>query len=84
MTGKRQKITGKLLAFGVGLVGLFASFVAYVILGFVTGVIASCASAPEWWITTYFYGFYAVPVWGGYVGHYFARRFLQWYGSSVA
>ena len=48
-------------------------------LGICTGVIAPCATAPEWWCQTFYCFIYCLPLWGGIVAVYSGWRVFRWY-----
>ena len=60
-----------------GLAGFLGAFVAWYLLGFVTGVIAMCAWAPEWWVPIYFALAIAVPVVAVWIAIRARRSYLQ-------
>ena len=60
-----------------GLAGLLGSYIAYLLLGFFTGVVAMCSWAPEWWIHAYFALAVIVPVCGIWLAVKARRSYLQ-------
>jgi xanthosine utilization system XapX-like protein len=67
---------------GVALVGaicgLLGTYVAYLLLGFFTGVVAMCATAPEWWMHLYFpLAFAVIPAGSAWVAIAWRRAYLR-------
>ncbi len=61
-------VAHRLFGILLGAFGFFCAvvsgFVFYVFVGVSTGVLALCASAPEWWCTVYLWLGAAIPVTG--------------------
>ncbi len=66
------------LAFVSGLIGLLGcvfSYAGMIVLGIVTGVVASCSWAPDWWTASYPFVFVAgVPLGGAYSARWYWKR----------
>ena len=43
-----------LIALVGAIAGLVGAYLAYILLGFFTGVVAMCSWAPTWWVHVYF------------------------------
>ena len=70
-----QRVKGLLLGIGVGILATLIAYVGYIFFGMLTGVIAMCASAPEWWIKTYFVLALCIPI----IGFLCGRKAWKWY-----
>jgi hypothetical protein len=73
----------------VALVGAVAGFVgtyaAYLLLGMFTGVIAMCASAPEWWMHAYVpLAFVMIPAGTAWVAIVWRRSYLRRHEAAGA
>ncbi len=76
---RKRVIAGALLAVMAGLAVFAGLYVVLGLLGIVTGVIAPCATAPEWWIQIFLYVIYSMPLWGGAVAIYSGWSLFHWY-----
>lgn len=83
MISKRKIIKIRLLAIAIGIAGFVGFYFCYILLGLGTGVIAMCATAPEWWCHTYLYSLYGTPLFAGWIGYYCGRRFLHRYEPAA-
>jgi hypothetical protein len=69
-----RPISTAVVTLASGAAGFAVSLVVYVFLGMLTGVVAMCASAPDWWILTYVIaGIVLVPA-GSAAGAVYGRR----------
>ena len=74
---------------GVALIGAVAGFVGtyavYLLLGMFTGVVAMCATAPEWWIRLYIpLAFVVVPAGTAWVAILWRRSYLRRHEAAGA
>jgi branched-subunit amino acid ABC-type transport system permease component len=60
-----------------GLAGLLGTYVAYMLLGVATGVIAMCSWAPNWWVHVYFALAFSIPVVSVWLALEFRRSYLR-------
>jgi hypothetical protein len=77
----RRRIVATLLGLGAALAVFAGCYFLLVLLGIVTGVIAPCATAPEWWITAFLWLAYSMPIWGGIAALYCGWKVLRWHES---
>ena len=75
----RRRIVATLLGLGTALPVFVGCYFLLVLLGIVTGVIARCATAPEWWITTFVWLGCSMPIWGGIAALYCGWKVLRWH-----
>jgi hypothetical protein len=75
MTEARSKVLASLIG-GVALffVAIGVGFRACAILGVLTGVLAPCATAPDWWIGIFLMLGLAIFVGAEWVGSHFAKK----------
>lgn len=60
-----------------GLAGLIGAFVAWYLLGAITGVVAICPWAPEWWAFIYFGLAITIPIIAIWVAIKSRRSYLR-------
>jgi hypothetical protein len=66
MSRKRDLVYASAAVAAAALV-FVACYLELVAVGIFTGVIAPCARGPEWWISTFLWISYAMPLWGGLI-----------------
>jgi len=66
------------VALGGAVAGFIGTYAAYLLLGLLTGVVAMCATAPEWWIHLYIpLAFVVVPAGTAWVAILWRRSYLR-------
>ena len=75
----KTKVIGVLAGLAVGLIVIVGCYLGVALLGIVTGVIARCATAPEWWGETFVWLFYSWPLWGGIAAICCGWKVFRWY-----
>ena len=73
------------MAFVGALAGLVGTYGAYLLLGAFTGVVAMCASAPEWWMHLYCpLAFVVIPAGAAWMAIAWRRSYLKRHEASGA
>lgn len=81
MAYKKRSWLVAVIATMLGFIGLG---IAYILLGLVTGVIAMCGWAPEWWAVIYFALAFTLPVLAVIIGVRARRAYLRRHPPPIA
>ena len=78
-SGGRRPAAAIVVGLFAGVAGSYALFLALMLLGGATGVVAMCPTGPGWWVSTLLILVIAAPVIGGaglgvLVGRWYFRR----------
>ena len=73
-----------LIALVGAIAGLVGAYLAYILLGFFTGVVAMCSWAPTWWVHVYFALSVLVPIGAAWVAIRWRRAYLRKHEAAGA